>query len=291
MFRAVSDGSVRHHTHGAFGWVLSSSTGERLAYGMGPASGRKPTSYRAEAYGLLSLMQFLSRVKEYSAMHEYWSGTIGTDSQSVLETLHGGHLDLQVVDTPVDLSRGRVVLEPLCPDWDVLIEIQDAMTHLLHVQLAHVKGHQDRDQSYERLNLMVGQLNVDADHKASAFQDTHGSARPLVPISSLTKAHLILLDGTVTGNYDKHLRHEATAKPLLEYIRRKNLWTQSVMDSIHWSAHGLALKRQTTRQTHMVKLLHEMLPTTGQANKFDHGKRQCPLCPSQTEDRDHILCC
>jgi hypothetical protein len=63
------------------------------------------------------------------------------------------------------------------------------------------------------------------------------------------------------------------------------------MDGIHWSAHGSALKRQTTRQTHMVKLLHEMLPTTRQANKFDHGKRQCPLCPSQTEDRDHILCC
>jgi ribonuclease HI len=196
-FRAVSDGSVRHHTHGAFGLVLSSSTGERLAYGMGPASGQKPTSYRAEAYGLLSLMRFLIRVKEYSAMHEDWSGTIGTDSQSVLETLHGGHMDSQVVDTPVDLSRGRVVLEPLCPDWDVLIEIQDAMTHLSQVQLAYVKGHQDWDQSYERLNLM-GQLNVDADHKASAFQDTHGSARPLVLMCPLTKAHLILLDGTVT---------------------------------------------------------------------------------------------
>lgn len=58
-FRAVSDGSVRYNKHGAFGWVLSSSSRERMAYGRGPASGRDPTSYRAEAYGMLSLMRFL----------------------------------------------------------------------------------------------------------------------------------------------------------------------------------------------------------------------------------------
>jgi hypothetical protein len=222
---------------------------------------------------------------------EDWSGTVGTNSQSVLKTLHGGHLDLQVANNPVGLSTGRVKFEPLCPDFDVLIELQDTMTHLSEVKLAYVKGHQDWDQSYKRLNLM-GQLNIDADHKASAFLDTHGSARQLVVMSPLTKEHLILLDGTVMGNYDRHLRHEAIAKPLLEYtIRRKNQWTQSAMDCIHWSAHGLALKQQTTKATHMVKLLHKMLPTTGRANELDHGKRHCPLCPLQIEDRDHILCC
>jgi hypothetical protein len=82
-FRAVSDGSVRRVTHGAFGWALSSGSGTRLAYGMGPASGHKPTSYRAEAYGLLSLLRFLIRLREFSHMHEEWSGEIATDSKSV----------------------------------------------------------------------------------------------------------------------------------------------------------------------------------------------------------------
>jgi hypothetical protein len=34
-----------------------------------------------------------------------------------------------------------------------------------------------------------------------------------------------------------------------------------------------------------------MLPTTGRLNKFDGGKRTCPLCDSVCEDRDHIMRC
>lgn len=56
-FRAVrSDGSVRHVTHGAFGWVLSSHSGERLAYWMGPPIGQR-------LMRLLSLSMFLIRLK------------------------------------------------------------------------------------------------------------------------------------------------------------------------------------------------------------------------------------
>ena len=223
-------------------------------------------------------------------MHEEWSGTIGTDSKSVLDTLWNGDHDPQEIDAPIDLDSNKVVLDVLRPDWDVLIEIQDAMQNLPRVRLIYVKGHQDRENHYDTLNLM-GQLNVNADREAGVFQDLHGLERPLVLMSPLTKAHLHFKDGTITGKYDRHLQHEATTKPLLEYIKDKNQWTPSIMDSIHWAAHANALKKQSARKTHMVKLLHELLPTTGQANKFDNGKRQCPLCPYQNEDRDHILCC
>ena len=100
------------------------------------------------------------------------------------------------------------------------------------------------------------------------------------------KSHLS--DGTVTGNYKTVLEHEATAKPLLQYIQQKNKWAQSVTNYIHWDAHGKALRQRPEKRTHMTKLLHEILPTTAQANKFDRGTRCCPLCPSQTKDRDHI---
>ena len=110
-------------------------------------------------------------------------------------------------------------------------------------------------------------------------------------MSPLTKAHFILPNGTVTGNYDRFLHMDATTKPLFNYIQSKNEWTHSIMTWIHWEAHGQALKKRPERQTHVVKQLHEMLPTTGQANKFDQGTRRCPLCPCLTEDRDHVLCC
>ncbi|KAI2493807.1 hypothetical protein MHU86_20730 [Fragilaria crotonensis] len=42
-FKVGSDGSVRYHRHGSFGWALSTDIGERIATGMGPAQGPRPT--------------------------------------------------------------------------------------------------------------------------------------------------------------------------------------------------------------------------------------------------------
>jgi hypothetical protein len=87
-----------------------------------------------------------------------------------------------------------------------------------------------------------------SDHMAGEFQDFNGGARPIVIMSPLTKAHLHLSDGTVTGKYDQVLQHEATAKPLLLYIQQKNGWTPLVMSYIDWGAHSSALSA-TTRET------------------------------------------
>ena len=107
-FRAVSDGSAKFQTTGSFGWVISTSDGQRLAYGMGPARGRTIHSYRAEAYGLLSLLRFLVRIKEYTGMHEPWVGIIATDSKGVIDTLQTGDKDVQAADDPIDLDAGAV---------------------------------------------------------------------------------------------------------------------------------------------------------------------------------------
>lgn len=38
-------------------------------------------------------------------------------------------------------------------------------------------------------------------------------------------------------------------------------------------------------------MVHDILPTVSQLNKFDGGKRTCPSCRSLHEDRDHIIRC
>ena len=289
-FRAVSDGSVRVQQHGSFGWVLSTLSGERLAVGMGPARGRLPKSYRAEAYGLLSLLRFLLRVKEFTYMHDPWRGIVATDSQGVLDTLQEGDHDLQEQDVPVDLDQGKVVLDCLRPDWDILIEIQTTLKSMPRVKLQYVKGHQDKMTPYRALDLM-GQLNVDADTQAGNYNDEFGAYRGSVIMSPLSRAHLNLSDGTVTSKYSEVMRYEATTKPLLEYIQRKNGWDTLTIQSIHWDAHALAIKNTTIPHTHLVKLLHKMLPTHALANKFDGGTRTCPLCGSSHEDFAHIIRC
>lgn len=89
--RPASDGSVRFMTQGAFGWALSTDQGVQAATGMGPARGPQPSSYRSEAYGLLSLLRFLVRLAEFTNMVDQWDGVLAKDSKSVLKTLGGGY--------------------------------------------------------------------------------------------------------------------------------------------------------------------------------------------------------
>jgi hypothetical protein len=223
-------------------------------------------------------------------MHEQWVGTLATDSQGVLDTLQIGDPDPQEQEVPVDLNRGEVVLDCLRPDWDVLIEIQSALQSLPRVRLQYVAGHQDKKRHYQALDLL-GQLNVDADALAGRYNFEYGAQRPFVLMSPQAQAHLLLPDGTVTGRYPKVLLHEASAKPLLEYIRQKNTWNESTLHSINWEAPTTAINRTSLPHTHIVKLFHRILPTHAQANKFDGGTRRCVLCASINEDYPHILRC
>ena len=155
----------------------------------------------------------------------------------------------------MDLDSGSVVLDVLRSDWDILIEIQATCKLLSGVVLQYVKGHQDRDKPYAQLDLL-GQLNVDADAQADKFQIEHGAHRPFVILSPLTRAHLLLTDGTITGKYSYALQYEATVKPIRDYIQTKNKWSPFTMRLINWEAHGQALQRTSKQRTHNVKMLH-----------------------------------
>ncbi len=166
--RAASDGSVRFTTQGAFGWVLCTDQGLQAATGMGPARGPRPSSYRVEGYGLLSILRFLIRVAEFTGRVDAWSGVLVTDSQSVLKTLGGGDKPFDATDEPVRIDGESVVLDVMCPDWDILIEIQNALKQLPDLKLKFIKGHQDDKIPYAQLPLLA-RLNVDADAMAGRW--------------------------------------------------------------------------------------------------------------------------
>ena len=212
-----------------------------------------------------------------------WIGTIGTDSQSVLDTLNGKDLDPQQVDRPMRLEGGGVTLDVLIPEWDVLVEIHQTLIKLPQIKLEYVKGYQARTKAYVQLDQMA-QLNVDADAKAAQYQDTCGACRPVVKMMPHTKAHLIGPSGTITGHYQKLMRYHATAAPLQEYMKAKYQWSQHVFDAIHWEAHSAAFKKVNKNRIHYTKLVFDQLPTTSQANKFDKGNQTCPSCANSTEN-------
>ena len=288
QFQACSDGSVWSPQCGAFGWTIATASGERAALGRGPSLGPRQNSFRAECYGMLSIMRFLIQLAAYTDMIEGWEGVIATDSESLLRTLG--------VKPGIDgyslSTYGPVILDPLQPEWDVLIGIQKSMDQLPHVKLAFVKGHQDKHRAYEQLPLL-GQLNVDADAAANSYQQISEAPFLTVPMSPHVGAHRHLSTGTVTARFDASIRRSSTSAPLAQYIQRRNHWDGQVMASINWESHGKALSRigSTGRQVHYSKLVHECLPTYSQLNKYDGGARLCPACHAMPETRDHILRC
>lgn len=288
--RAASDGSVRISTQGAYGWALCNAQGDKVATGMGPARGPRPSSYRAEAYGLLSILRFLIRIAEFTKQTTPWKGILATDSQSVLKTLGGSDNQFAEKDEPVNIDGNQVVLDVLCPDWDILIEIQHALRDLPDLMLKFIRGHQDDTIEYEKLPLLA-RLNVDADGLAGQYQDTYGQDRPLALMTPRTKVLLHLFEGTVTSSTPETLRHAYCGPPLLEAIRSKNQWSHATVESVNWQAHGSAIRKQMPKRIHYVKLVHDILPTHSYLNKQDQGQRTCPCCRALTEDRDHILRC
>ena len=179
----------------------------------------------------------------------------------------------------------------MCPDWDILIEIQTALIHLPDLQLKFIKGHQDNQTPYAHLVPLLARLNVDADAMAGRFQDLHGQDPPLALITPRIGIQLHLLKGTVTSSHAATLRHACCGPPSLEYLRIKNEWSEARVSSINWQAHGSALGKQISHRIHFVKLVHHIFPTHRQQNRMDMGHRTCPCCHSLQEDRDHILQC
>jgi hypothetical protein len=195
-FYAGSDGSVRFGTHGSFGRMLANPEGERVASSMGPARCAKIDSYRAESTGMLPILRFLIRIAMFTNMEDPWRGLIGTDSQNMLDSLY----------KPGEAHKCKqlAILDVLDAEWDLLVEIQEALRELPGVDLIYVKAHQDDRVAYDCLPLMV-QLNVDADRLAGKYNREHGASRPLAFMAQTTGVFLLTEAGTQTSKFDKEL--------------------------------------------------------------------------------------
>jgi hypothetical protein len=102
---------------------------------------------------------------------------------------------------------------------------------------------------------------------------------------------MVYPDGTRTANYVQDIRSRSTGPALRLYIQQKYQFSDATMDSINWGAHGKAMRAMIRKRVHLAKLVHECLPTLHRLNKFDDGRRTCPGCSVQREDRDHIIRC
>ena len=285
--RGVADGSVKFETNGSFGWIAANTEGYRVASPMGPARCAQMDSYHAECTGMLSLLpRFLIRLAMYTNMDNPWRGLlVGTDSQSMIDRL------FYVAGTN-NSTKQLAPLDVLDAEWDLLVEIQDALRELPGVDRTYVKGHQDDRVPYARLPLLA-QLNVDADRLlAGDYHRDHGARRPFAFMAPNTGAFLVTDDGTLTSTFSPELHCSRSTSPRLEeYMRTKNKWDYCIFEQVKWVTHGKALKAFHPRRVHLTKFLHEVLPTFHLANLMDGGTRKCIACGSCDETIDHSFRC
>jgi hypothetical protein len=163
---------------------------------------------------MLAMLCFLKRLAEFTYQHEPWCGTLATDSLSLVETVLGIKRKPSVMEAAVSEPEPvQLPLDPLSPEWDLIVNIRRLLCEMPGLSLEHVRGHQDRRGTYQQLSLLA-QLNVDADDLANTFQREYGAIRPHALLTEEAGVHLITPKGNVTTKYKTAIRHQATDGPL-----------------------------------------------------------------------------
>ena len=185
---AVSDGSVQR-SQASFGWVIAHTSRQHIAQCNGSAHRHKPTSYRSEGYGILSLLQFSLNLSTYTYQTTPKHLTMFTDCESWVKTINAVMWDTFFLN------------ETITSDWDILQNIISSLTQFQHKpKLSHVKGHQDAQALYAQLPLPA-QLNIDTDRLTWRYQALPDLRFNIIPAITGCNAYASIMGNTITSNF------------------------------------------------------------------------------------------
>ncbi|KAL7574197.1 hypothetical protein ACA910_014872 [Epithemia clementina (nom. ined.)] len=278
----ATDGSAPQF-RGSFGWVCAFSDGRRVATNCGSAPGSRTSSFRAEAYGILSALRFLLRVFEFTGhplprvIHLY------SDSRSVLQRL--------------ETVRSWSFYYPnftLLPEWDVLQAIATTLRSFgTRLTLHYIKAHQDRTSSLSSLPLPA-QLNSAADGLASSYPDMYGSVvgHTRVPLIGGAMAVLHSSAGTITSNFRPFLRRLASFQASHAYLCSSYNWSHTTFKLVDWDSHGRLVRQWYPHKHFISKFVNDWLPVGSKVARYSPlYPDSCPGCGHSPEDRTHFLQC
>lgn len=256
----VSDGSSYERKSMSFGVTLGSSSGTEYIHIMGPAYGQA-SSHRAECTGCLAGAVLLARIQEFTGnrLPTHVAVTTISDNKGMIDSL---------------IARRRYA-EPypnatLVPDWDLLEEIHNtyARLELSAHKFCWVRGHQDSRSDGTRLSIEA-QYNIRADALAGEFHVmVDRTLYPRTPLLPSTKCILKTCEGHIHGKYATSLRRHVSEPFFFEYLRQKHQWTLDICEEVDWQAFRMAARSYDSTDVHLLKLVHDLLPTRHHLAKF-----------------------
>jgi hypothetical protein len=217
------DGGLRANADG-FGVVLSIQGNIKATTKMTLSSEFTPfSSYCSEAFGMLGAVLLFDKLQEYTKRVR------GSRLQKTLKIV----CDNEALVKTINRNRIRKNSPKFfyTSDADVVAEILAQIKHIGKqgetVDIAHVKGHQDRDRN-KVLNLEA-RLNVEADRLATeslTLPNTHPVEMPT------TNAVLLINDQVVSSNHTKILRQRYQLIALRKHYDVKNQWEPTTFDKV-----------------------------------------------------------
>ncbi len=269
----VSDAS-KMESNATYAWAIADYE-DVLCSNTGIVCGCKEsiTSYRAEAFGVLSLVTFLWRLfRNYDKRAKKLTFTIYCDNKSVIKT----------TASPSEADA----------DQDVFLQLQwvlHAIRHCLSVEFLHVKGHQLIDDDSPREARLNHWCNGEAKQRARALHSFESQQHLHFPAAQVTLSK----DGSVGRVVTPWFRENLTRPALQKYFQDKYMWDNNTMASIDWSAYESAHQGlNQSQKTTMIKFRTHWIATRSRLFLLQQSPTSiCPCCRTHEETWEHVLKC
>ena len=219
----ASDGGA-HDPLGSFGCLIATKS-KILAENGGQASGANPRSFRAEGYGMLSILRLLYRLLQYYDIPQI-RGPVRMicDSESLITRIK------TTINSKICRPRRALFSEA-----DVKAGITDTLKLLkLNIRFQHVHSHPKKHHPNAPLSWDKT-LNTRCDEIATQHLDKAATSKPLVPFIPASKAQLQVQGITITHHIPSQIRYLCSMQATKQYLCHRYSWNAITFDSVDWN--------------------------------------------------------
>lgn len=286
--RTVSDGSfIKEEKYGSAAWIIDPS---RQLHTIGscasPGHPDEQNSYRSELVGILGAIKHNNDICAHINITQ-GKITLGCDGEGALKAI-------QLNYTVTKSARKH---------FDLIYAIRQAIQcSPLKWNFTHVKGHQDDEVSWEKLDRWA-RLNVMADQCAKQFLTTSlRSGMDLTPLltsdipyqsSSIRWSSPTSPESSISSQLVKTLHKKINSAPIRQYWEKKKKFSPMGKAHIDWETRSRSHSSLTfQRNQWLSKWLTGFCGVGITLQLYRHQVHsKCPRCNEDREDTKHVLQC
>ena len=278
---AVTDASVSPYTGvGASSFVITSKdlqTSYSGSHGV-PKGSEKMDSYRAELYGIFSILLTLHDIINENRIT---SGTItiACDNKASLN-------NALTYRNRTSITQGS---------FDILWAINDLMQDLpVKIIPQHVKAHQDQKKELNQLSLLET-LNCIVDKKAGEYRQyiEDNSEYKYSKVHWFSNWYCMIGNDRITANLEQKVNDWIYSKEMKKHLIHNKYYHKESFEYIDWLAVEKAANTLTnSRQIWLTKHISGFCATASKMKKRKLWDTElCPLCGLAKETSSHIIMC